>query len=174
LAAATTYTYRVSAFDATGNVSAQSVAVSATTKTASKTSTAPSLIEAIIDNSSSGTSYTGTWSASGSTNPYGANSLWGRNGATYTWKATLPQTGSYKVYVWWTAYSSRSTSAPLTITHSAGSKTVYVNQQQNGGQWNYLGTFSFDGSKGGTIKLSAPSPSPVSYSADAVKFVFSP
>jgi hypothetical protein len=40
--------------------------------------------------------------------------------------------------------------------------------------WNYLGTFNFTSAAGGTVVLSAPGTSPVSYSADAVKFVYAP
>ncbi|MBZ0156689.1 MAG: hypothetical protein K8I29_10845, partial [Alphaproteobacteria bacterium] len=127
--------------------------------------------EVIIDNGGAGTSYTGTWAVSGALNPYGKDSVYGRGGATYTWKANLPQTGVYEVYVWWTEYSSRSTNAPVKITHSGGADTVRVNQQVNGGKWSYLGTYSFDAAAGGTVMLTAESPSPVSYSADAVKFV---
>ncbi len=58
----------------------------------------------IIDNGQAGSSYTGSWYASGAPNPYGANaSLYGytsSNGGaapTYTWSATLPQSGTYDV-----------------------------------------------------------------------------
>ncbi|MEW5745599.1 MAG: hypothetical protein AB1805_09230 [Nitrospirota bacterium] len=128
----------------------------------------------IIDNGGAGTSYTGIWNVSGAVNPYGADSLWSRNGATYTWRAALPQTGTYEVYMWWTEYSSRSTNAPVAVTYSGGTQTITVNQQTNGGKWNYLGTFTFDATSGGTVKLTAPDPEPTSYCADAVKFAYVP
>jgi hypothetical protein len=171
LLASTIYSYSVAAFDAVGNTSALSAQVSATTP-ANTVPTAGS--EIIIDNNGPGTSSTGTWGTSGATGSYGANSLWSRDGATYTWKAGLPQSGTYKVYMQWSAYSSRSTSAPVTVAYNGGTKTVTVNQQQNGGTWNLIGTFSFDATKGGSVTLSAPNPSPTSYSADAVKFVYTP
>ena len=128
--------------------------------------------EIIIDNGTAGTSSTGTWSISGALNPYGADSLWSRSGATYTWHATLPQSGMYEVFMWWTAYSSRSTNAPVAILYSGGSQSFYVNEQQEGGKWNSLGTYNFDSAAGGTVRVSAPDPAPTSYCADAVRFLY--
>jgi PKD repeat protein len=130
--------------------------------------------EVIVDNGASGTSYTGTWAVSGATDPYGANSLWGRNGATYTWHANLPATGKYQVYMWWSSYDSRSSNAPVSITHSTGTSNINVDQSINGGKWNLLGTYTFSSANGGTVKLTAPDPAPVSYCADAVRFVYVP
>ncbi|MGH6959171.1 MAG: RHS repeat-associated core domain-containing protein, partial [Dongiaceae bacterium] len=48
----------------------------------------------------------------------------------------------YNVYAFWRATANRATNAPFTIHHSAGSTTVAVNQQINGGQWNLLGSFT--------------------------------
>ncbi|MCG2711508.1 MAG: PKD domain-containing protein [Candidatus Omnitrophica bacterium] len=128
--------------------------------------------EIIIDNGDSGTSSTGTWAVSGATNPYGVNSVWSRAGATYTWHADLSKTGTYEVYMWWTQYSSRSTSAPITITYSGGSQTINVNQQINGGKWNLVGVYSFDISTGATVRINAVNPSPTSYCADAVRLIY--
>ena len=90
--------------------------------------------EIILVNGESGTSSTGTWGISGRADPYGANSLWSRDGASYTWHVDLPQSGVYEVYMWWTEYASRSTNAPVTITHLSGSSSININQQQDGGQ----------------------------------------
>jgi RHS repeat-associated protein len=57
------------------------------------------------------------------------------------WVPTLPQADSYKVYAWWRSYPDRATNAHYRITHDGGASTVIVNQQANGGKWNYLGTF---------------------------------
>jgi hypothetical protein len=128
--------------------------------------------EMVIDNEDSGTSSTGTWSVSNAAGCYGSNSLWSRDGATYTWSFIPSESGSYQVAMWWTEYSSRSTNVPITIRHSGGSSAVYVNQQQSGGQWNDLGTYRFTAGTEYSLTLSAPDPWPTSYCADAVKFVF--
>ncbi|MFZ5997662.1 MAG: GDSL-type esterase/lipase family protein [Nitrospirota bacterium] len=130
--------------------------------------------EVVVDNSSAGTSSTGTWLVSGGPNPYGANSLYGNNGATYTWHAALPESGTYDVYMWWTYYNNRSANAPVTIGYSGGSQVIRVNQLINGGQWNKLGSFRFDAAEGGTITLTAEGAAPTTYSADAVRFVSVP
>jgi hypothetical protein len=68
----------------------------------------------------------------------------GSASATGTWTFEVPETGDYYVYAWWIdndpAY--RPTDAPYTITYSAGSETIRVDQTNNGpggGQWNRLG-----------------------------------
>jgi hypothetical protein len=50
-----------------------------------------------------------------------------------------------KVQAWWTAAGDRSTKAPFLIydANQVQLDTVYVNQQQNGGKWVDLGTYSF-------------------------------
>ena len=125
--------------------------------------------DVIIDNGGGGTSSTGTWAASGGTSPYGANSLWARDGATYTWKMTSQAAGTYEVYMWWSGWSTRATNVPVTIVHRDGSDTVTVNQLQNAGKWNSLGQFYFNGT--GTVSLKAAYGSTLSTCADAVRFV---
>ena len=123
----------------------------------------------IIDNGGGGTSSTGTWAASGGTTPYGANSLWARDGATYRWQFTSQPAGTYEVFMWWSGWSSRATSVPVTIVHRDGSATVTVNQLQNAGKWNSLGQYYFNGT--GSVSIRAANGSTLSTCADAVRFV---
>jgi len=69
------------------------------------------------------------------------------------WTPDIEQDGQYEVYVRWTAHPNRATDAKYTITHERGSETIVVNQQQNGGEWNYLGTFTFTAAADGSIIL---------------------
>jgi hypothetical protein len=80
-----TFTYTVA--DTEGEVSNQAT-VTVTVNAVS--------MEVVIDNGDPGTSFTGVWSISGAANPYGANSLWSRDGTTYTWtfNPTVPSTSS--------------------------------------------------------------------------------
>ena len=133
------------------------------------TDTSSSGVQIIIDNSQSGTSYTGTWGVSSGPNPYGTNSLWSRDGATYTWSFNSQAAGMYDVFMWWTEYDSRGTAVPVAIYHASGTAQTTVNQQTNGGQWNSLGQYYFNGS--GSVRLTANGSYPTSYCADAVKFV---
>jgi hypothetical protein len=130
--------------------------------------------EVVVDNDAPGTAQAGTWAESAGLNPYGANSLWSRDGAWYMWQPDLPATGVYEVYMWWTEYPSRSTAAPVTIKHVGGSEVVYVNQLENGGTWNLLGPYGFVVENTPSVSITAADPDPISYCADAVRFVYVP
>jgi len=59
---------------------------------------------------------------------------------------------------------------PVTVNHLDGKSTEYIDQQQNGGQWNILGVYSFV--SGTTYDITITSqPYPTSTCADAVRFV---
>ncbi|MHC5060204.1 MAG: PKD domain-containing protein [Planctomycetota bacterium] len=122
----------------------------------------------IVDNDGSGTLSTGTWRVSGGEEPYGTASLWARDQATYTWQFDSQPAGTYEVFMWWTEFSSRYDQVPVDIVHSDGTSTVTVNQQQDGGQWNSLGTYYFDST--GTVTVTADHGSGISTCADAVWF----
>jgi hypothetical protein len=128
-------------------------------------------MEVIIDNRDKATSQTGTWNVSGKTNPYGPDSLWSRDGTTFTWHFTPPQSGSYEMSMWWTFAKSRSTNIPVDIEHSSGTTRVYVNEQKNAGKWNILGTYYFEGGTKYRITVTSR-PGPTSTCADAVRFVY--
>ncbi len=102
----------------------------------------------IMDNSdAAGVSITGAWTASSfDTGYYGSNYIHdgnaGKGTKSVTFVPSLAANGQYAVYLRWTAGSNRASSVPVTITHNGGTTTLYVNQQQNGGQWNSLGTFN--------------------------------
>lgn len=125
----------------------------------------------IIDNGDPRTRYTGVWSVSGGANPYGTESLWSRDGTTYTWTFTPAVSGNYEVSMWWTQYSSRSSAVPVAIANAGGTQTVVINQQTNGGKWNILGTFSMIGGMNYDITVTAQ-PGPSSTCADAVRFIY--
>ena len=123
----------------------------------------------IIDNSTASTSFMGLWQASGSVGFYGTNSLWSRDGATYSWIFRPTVTASFNVSMWWTMWSSRSPSIPVDIQHQGGTNRVYINQQLNGGKWNSLGDYSFQAGNTYIVKITAQA-GPTSTCADAVKF----
>ena len=77
--------------------------------------TGGALADIIIDNGAPGTSFTGSWPVSGGTQPYGTNSVWSRNGTTYTWTMSGQPTGTYDVHMWWSGWSSRASSVPVAI-----------------------------------------------------------
>jgi len=127
--------------------------------------------ETVIDNGAPGTSYTGTWNISGAPYPYGADSLWSRDGSTYTWTFVPEITGFYQVSIWWTWSASRSTNVPADITYSGGTDRLYLNQHEGGGWWHNLGVYFYEEGSQYNMKITSP-PYPESTCADAVKCRF--
>lgn len=123
----------------------------------------------IIDNSEIATSHTGIWQISAGANYYGDDSLWSRDGATYTWMFDSPLSDAYEVLMWWTEWPSRSKCIPVDIEWADEISTVYINQQQNGGRWNSLGEYFFESGANYHITITAR-PGPSSTNADAVWF----
>jgi hypothetical protein len=126
------------------------------------------LDEIIIDNGDDGTSFTGTWRISGCPNPYSDNSIYSTSGGSrYTYEAALE--GSYVVSLWWTEHpTNRCSGVPVEIYDgNTLLETIKVNQQTNGGQWNEVSEYSFNGS----ARLVIVSEGGCSTAADAVEFV---
>lgn len=121
----------------------------------------------IIDDGESGTSFTGTWSASEGTDPYGTQSIYSSNpGDIYTYQAEL--TGQYDLSVWWTEHSNRCEDVLIEVYDgNTLMETVNVNQLQDGGQWNDLGFYEFSGTAKVVVISAGDS---CSTSADAVQF----
>ncbi|MDB6025998.1 MAG: N-acetylmuramoyl-L-alanine amidase [Verrucomicrobiales bacterium] len=128
----------------------------------------------VVDNSSANFTASTGWAT--------GTSATDKNGADYrfhstspasdqaVWNASLPAAGNYAVYVWYPAGSNRSATAPYSISTSAGSSTVSVNQQLTGGQWVGQGVHNM-AAGANTIKLSFWTTSGFIVVADAVKWV---
>jgi len=134
--------------------------------------------EIIVDNLDPEYSSVGDWWTSGYPGAYGSNSLGSdvNEGSVATWTPNL-QAGQYQVYAWWTAGVGRVNDAKYTIYHASGSNIVTVNQKQNGGEWNLLGTYSLDAQSSVTLSDESTDPNYVpdevsdSVCADAVRFL---
>lgn len=129
----------------------------------------------IVDNTDSGFTASTSWTTSTGTAGYFGTNFRLRPTAsasdTAKWSVSLPSSGSYKVYAWWTAASNRATSAPYIVSHSGGNTTVNVNQRANGGKWNLLGTWNFNSGTAQRVQLSCWTSSGSYVAADAVKLV---
>jgi hypothetical protein len=126
----------------------------------------------IIDNRNSGkTARTGKWLVSGAGNSYGRDSLYSKNGATFTWKFTPAKTGIHNVTMWWTYSKLRHTSIPVTIYHASGRKGMRINQKKNCSKWVNLGNYRFKAGKSYRVVIKAPYGSATTC-ADAVGFKF--
>jgi lysophospholipase L1-like esterase len=118
----------------------------------------------IIDN----TEPNGKWELSYSPYPYGASSLYSKEkDASYTFKAQA--SGLHDLYMWWTQAADRSTAIPVKIYDGeAPIDTVIIDQQRNGGRWNWLGSYYF--SDEARIVIISPG-SQSTTCADAVRLV---
>ena len=126
--------------------------------------------DVIIDNRDAATSYTGTWEVSGGSDPYGADSVWSRDGDAFTWHFNPVQSSNYEVMMWWTEWPSRSPSVPVEIEHSGGKTRIFIDQTANGGKWNSLGDYFFEFGQSYRVTIISQ-PGPASTCADAVRFV---
>jgi hypothetical protein len=132
--------------------------------------------DVIVDNASANfTAPSTSWWATTSTAGYYGSDYHARatQAISDSGKFTVPlvDSGSYKVYAWWTGGANRSATTPFVITHSGGNTTVPVNQQINGGQWVELGTYSFTSGSAIRVQVSCWTTTGFYVIADAVKFV---
>ncbi|HEY0943897.1 MAG TPA: DNRLRE domain-containing protein [Opitutaceae bacterium] len=123
----------------------------------------------IVDNTDPGFTYTPTsaWTTSTSTSGYyGANyridtTTGADTGLAAKWTPAITVAGYYHVYLRWTAAPNRPAAAPLEIAWQGGAKldaTRTVDQQINGGQWVFLGTYYFSAGTGNYVKIRGTSP----------------
>lgn len=124
----------------------------------------------LVDNNGPGTSFTGTWPVSGGADHYGADSQWSRDGNTYAWALGSQPAGVYEIFMWWSSWPSRASSVPVQIRHADGVSTLSINQKENAGRWNSLGTFFLDSAS--RVTITAAYGSTVSTCADAVLFEY--
>lgn len=119
----------------------------------------PDGIVAIVDDADpTGVEITGDWLVSTSDDGYyGSNYLHDRNegkGAkSVKFSPDLPEAGNYEVYLRWTSSDNRATNAPVEIQHASGTTTVHVNQQEMGGVWYPLGSYTFDAGTAGSVTI---------------------
>jgi hypothetical protein len=128
----------------------------------------------IIDNTDAGAVFVGAWPNS--------NMFGGFYGGNYQRDDNIDKGtksvqytpnlvgGTYEVFAFYSAHSSRATNTPYTVNHAGGNNIVSVNQQINGGVWWSLGTFSFNPGTGGSVVITTGGTNGYVI-ADAVRFV---
>jgi hypothetical protein len=130
--------------------------------------------EVIVDNADSGFSASSNWSTgTSSTDKYGTSYRYRSTAAvsdSALFSASLPSSGTWQVYAWWPQGTNRSPTAPYIIYYSGGSTSISVNQQTNGGKWNYLGAWSMN-SGTNNVRVSCWTTTGYVVMADAVKWV---
>ena len=85
---------------------------------------------------------------------------------------TIPSAAYYDVYMEWLGVAHAASNTPVTINYQGGSTQVLVNEQHEGGEWVYIGTFPFAAGTSGNVVISNPS-STAGYGviANAVRFI---
>ncbi|MGW8369430.1 MAG: golvesin C-terminal-like domain-containing protein, partial [Gammaproteobacteria bacterium] len=133
------------------------------------TSPPPTPVEVIVDNGDPGTLTTGAWSTLKNPKDFGTSYLLanGASGSTHFWFPSLAA-GEYEVSAWWVSKNQYAPNVPYLINHDGQQTIVTVDQSGAGGQWNPLGTFTFDGSGSENVVVSD---SAGKTTADAVRFV---
>ncbi|TYP76731.1 cellulase (glycosyl hydrolase family 5) [Paenibacillus methanolicus] len=129
----------------------------------------------IMDNTdSTGVTITGAWTPSSfSSQRIGAdylhddNTAKGSSSVTYT--PYIGAAGTYKVFLYWSDGTTRATNVPVKVNHAGGQASITVNQQLNGGQWNFLGSYQFNPGTTGNVVISNTGTNGFVI-ADAVKF----
>lgn len=73
--------------------------------------------------------------------------------AEATWSFSVPEDGSYAVYVSYASLPNSCESAHYSVRHRSGLTEFNVNQKMGGGTWIYLGTFEFDSDEDNSVIL---------------------
>ncbi|CAH1192434.1 hypothetical protein PAECIP111891_00298 [Paenibacillus allorhizoplanae] len=130
----------------------------------------------LMDNSHpTGITQTGTWTVSTySSQRVGADYLHdgdtAKGSKSVKYAPYIASAGSYDVYMWWNADTNRANNVPVTINHAGGPDSIIVNQQANGGIWNFIGRYAFNAGTSGNVVISNTGTAGFVI-ADAVKFV---
>jgi N-acetylmuramoyl-L-alanine amidase len=129
--------------------------------------------ESIVDNSDGSVSIKGRWATTNTTGGFiGADYLFrtpGDGTSSVTWPYPSGSGGRYEVFARWAGGPNRATNATYQVNSNAGQNSVVVNQKNNGGTWQSLGTFDFQPGKSQGVVLNDKADGVVV--ADAIRFV---
>jgi hypothetical protein len=136
----------------------------------------------IIDDGGPGFTQNGIWQSSSAPGVFGGDSLFSDDpGAEAIFSPNLNGPGTYGVYARWSENQtsggvilSRDHSAHYIIHHASGMADTTVDQRQNGGRFNLLGIFDFQGGDADKVVLQRRNTIGGFTSADAIRFVAFP
>lgn len=135
-------------------------------------------VEIIIDNLDSGAAVVaGNWDSASADNgngAYGTDFLYSyadqSNVGVVRFTPNIATAGSYRVDIYWSADTDRTSDQPVIVHHAGGDTTYHVNLQQHGHQWFTLGSHTFNAGTGGHIDFTTNTASGYC-NADAVRLV---
>ena len=129
--------------------------------------------EYIINNrDTANTSMTGSWLTGSFPTPWEDDyhfAYAGDGSSTFSFFMDMPESGIYEVYSWWVSGTNRATNARYLVQSSEGVDEVFMNQRQNGSNWNLLGSWFFEEASEGKVTIDNSGDGIVM--ADAVRFV---
>ncbi|MEV6843620.1 DNRLRE domain-containing protein [Actinoplanes sp. NPDC051411] len=131
-------------------------------------------VEMVDDSDTQNTAATGTWTSGAAATGFQGydyrSHAAGSGTDAFTWNLTVPQDGTYQVYVQYPAVAGAATAAQYTVGHGGTTTPVTVDQSRNAGTWVPLGSFALtQNGTGQTISLAQNATGVVT--ADAVKIV---
>lgn len=134
--------------------------------------------EVILDQDTAGAAYAeaGTWTTTatvglgygGSGYRYAATAA--TETARATFRAAIPESGAYPVWIWYVASTNRVPDCRIEVEHSGGTSAVVIDQTQDGSRWRYLGTWYFEAGGPASVAISNASSYTGVVIADAVRF----
>jgi peptidoglycan/xylan/chitin deacetylase (PgdA/CDA1 family) len=95
-------------------------------------------------------------------------------GDAASFRLTVPQTASYRLYAWWPADASYSAHARIALQTATGRRWVAVDERFHGGRWNLLGTFRLAPGDRVLALVSRKTPAKGRLIADAVRVASPP
>ncbi|MDW8310320.1 MAG: fibronectin type III domain-containing protein, partial [Verrucomicrobiales bacterium] len=140
--------------------------------------------EVVLDNTSAGVSFSGTWSTDSTSAVYWGASTSSRfrfatvassETAVATYTPTIPVAGFYPVYTW-VPHGTNRVSQLYKINHPGGQALVRVPHNMVGNGWVYLGTYYFNAgasAANGSVQISNLEPAPGTTGiviADGIRF----
>ncbi|GEM_PF-5253009 len=75
------------------------------------------------------------------------------SGEYYRFGFQVPVSGTWDLGMWWPLYNNGAQTVPVRIQHEGGPTELTVNQSQDGGQFNSLGSFNFNSGQTYTLEI---------------------
>jgi len=112
----------------------------------------------LIDNTNPNNTSTGTWTSTANDDVSFMNDLQyasaGSN-ATFTFNATIPTSGTYEVFIFYSSYSIHATNAPINISTNTFNNVYSVDMTTLGGKWISLDQLNFTAGENVQVSISA-------------------
>lgn len=100
----------------------------------------------VVDNTTSGRfRASGNWRTQSGSGQRGSNFRYASPQETSDpawYRVDIPETGRYRVDVWFPARSGYNERTPYIVATTGGHQTIHISQRRNGGRWVSLGTFT--------------------------------